>query len=189
MVVVNHEAPQHFGLMRVEIIEDKNMWVFGMTGHHSGNVLSKVVFRPGRILQHEYQVSGDGPGFMVLGLRQFGCSPRPPVAPLFHRVPIPPGFSGNGLIAEALRRKHNDGRTVFQMLSCMGAFRQRFQDLLCFRTQTNARCFPPYHETIHPYSTPEILHPSTKQKGESHQQTFVLHSDYALTPSCTRHLI
>ncbi len=59
MVMFNHEAHQRFGLMRVEVIEDKDMFVFRMQVHHGVDMLGEVGFRPRWLDQGRFHLSRD----------------------------------------------------------------------------------------------------------------------------------
>ncbi len=59
LVMVNHEAHQGFGLMRVEVIKDKNTGIIRMEVHHRLYMLSKVHFGAGRLNQRRFNLPRD----------------------------------------------------------------------------------------------------------------------------------
>lgn len=81
MIVFNHEAHERFGLMRVEVIQDKDMGVFRMEVHHGSNMLGKVRFRPRRLDQGGFHLPGDD---VTGGDQPGGAMPKVFKFPSFH---------------------------------------------------------------------------------------------------------
>ena len=59
LIMVNHEAHQRFGLMRVEVIENNNMGVVRMEIHHRLHMPSQVRFGAGRLNQRRFNLPRD----------------------------------------------------------------------------------------------------------------------------------